>query len=187
MPDDEINESALQRKFAAVHVDLDELLKRIAEQAAAFSDDPAEQRDYRRTLLLLLFSNALRPLSAAGDVSRRRVDVVWETLSKELKETAARRKLIQGIDRRPGPGDRRRLRHMTDAELFNLHIEQLCRKHSILWRRDCSRQSQSRGVCDPAHDLAEIHTTPIRSAISYASALHEIGHALGRHRDSGAS
>jgi hypothetical protein len=73
---------------------------------------------------------------------------------------------------------------MTDAELFNLRIEQLCRKHSILWRRDCSRQSQSRGVCDPAHDLAEIHTTPIRSAISYASALHEIGHALGRHRNS---
>jgi hypothetical protein len=97
MPDDEINESALQRKFAAVHVDLDELLKRIAEQAAAFSDDPAEQRDYRGTLLLLLFSNALRPLSAAGDVSRRRVDVVWETLSKELKETAARRKRIQGL------------------------------------------------------------------------------------------
>ncbi len=72
---------------------------------------------------------------------------------------------------------------MTDA-YFHRHIEGLCRKHDIRWWRDCSRQSQSRGVVNPAHDIAEIHTTPIRSAISYASALHEIGHVLGRHQNS---
>lgn len=73
---------------------------------------------------------------------------------------------------------------MTDAELFHLHIEQLCRKHGIRWQRDCSRPSQSRGVVDPAHEIAEIHTPPIRSAISYAAALHEVGHVLGQHQHS---
>jgi hypothetical protein len=30
----------------------------------------------------------------------------------------------------------------------------------------------------------EVRTSPIRSAISYATALHEIGHILGRYQDS---
>ena len=80
MPADEINESALQRKFAAIRVDHAALLKQIAAQAAAFSEDPAEQRDYRRVLLSLLISGALQPMRDVGEMSRRRVDVVLDAL-----------------------------------------------------------------------------------------------------------
>lgn len=63
MPDDSnitpSNEDAFKRKFEAIKVDVAALRQRIAEQAAAFSADPAEQRDYRRTLITLLISDAL--------------------------------------------------------------------------------------------------------------------------------
>ena len=91
------NDDALKRKAEAIKADLATLKQHIATQAAAFSDDPAEQQDYRRLLLSLLISDALRPMRGAGEMSRRRVDVVLGALSKELKETAARRKRIEGL------------------------------------------------------------------------------------------
>jgi hypothetical protein len=36
----------------------------------------------------------------------------------------------------------------------------------------------------PGRDSGEIHTAPIRSALSYATALHELGHILGRFQHS---
>ncbi len=98
MPDiNSSNTNALQRKAKAIRPDLAALKQHMAEQAAAFSDDPAEQRDYRSLLLSLLVSDALRPLRGVDEISRRRVDVVWGALSKELKEPAARRKRIEGL------------------------------------------------------------------------------------------
>ena len=58
------------------------------------------------------------------------------------------------------------------------HIEQLCRDHQIACWIDRPR-------CHGSHafrELEEIHIAPIRSAISYATVLHEIGHICGRHQ-----
>jgi len=68
------------------------------------------------------------------------------------------------------------------------HVEQLCRDNGITWRPCLKR-------CDNAHAISliacerydiprEIITAPIRSVISYAVALHEIGHYLGRYQRS---
>src|SRR5258706_14214903 len=55
----------------------------------------------------------------------------------------------------------------------------LCSKHEIActW---CQRPSQAWA----AKDFEEICIPPIKSPISYATALHEIGHILGRYQRS---
>jgi hypothetical protein len=102
MPDDSnitpSNEDAFKRKFEAIKVDVAALRQRIAEQAAAFSADPAEQRDYRRTLITLLISDALQPLYGHDDDEKRtQVDTVLAKLREEMKERTARRKRIERL------------------------------------------------------------------------------------------
>jgi hypothetical protein len=60
------------------------------------------------------------------------------------------------------------------------HITRLCHEHSIACWTDCKRPSRARA----ARELEEIHIAPVRSRLSYATALHEIGHVLGRHQTS---
>ena len=60
------------------------------------------------------------------------------------------------------------------------HIERLCHEHRIAWYQDVKRCERAWAV----NECEEIHTPPIRSAVAYATALHEIGHILGRHQDS---
>jgi hypothetical protein len=69
---------------------------------------------------------------------------------------------------------------MPPTKLLHDHIERLCREHDILWVRDCRQPMRSWSI----GEAEEIHSAPIRSSISYASALHEIGHVLGRHQTS---
>jgi hypothetical protein len=67
---------------------------------------------------------------------------------------------------------------MTVDEMRN-HVETLCEYQGINITR-CARIERARSV----REFDEIWIAPIRSAISYAVALHEIGHILGRHQSS---
>jgi hypothetical protein len=66
------------------------------------------------------------------------------------------------------------------VENMRWHVEQLCRRYQLAWYRDVKRPHRSYSL----REAEEIHTTPIRSAISYATALHEVGHCVGRHQQS---
>jgi hypothetical protein len=59
------------------------------------------------------------------------------------------------------------------------HVASLCRSHeiAIYW---CSRPEKSYSI----RPAGEIFIAPIKSVITYATALHEIGHISGRHQDS---
>jgi hypothetical protein len=59
------------------------------------------------------------------------------------------------------------------------HVKSLCRSHEIAIRW-CQRSMQSHALreCD------EITIAPIKAVATYAIALHEIGHILGRHQQS---
>ena len=59
------------------------------------------------------------------------------------------------------------------------HVMALCAKHDITvsW---CRRPAQAWA----AREVEEIQIAPIRSVISYATALHELGHILGRYQRS---
>jgi hypothetical protein len=59
------------------------------------------------------------------------------------------------------------------------HVKSLCRSHDIglFWCRRSDRSYSLR-----AHD--EITIAPVKSVVTYAVALHEIGHIKGRHQDS---
>jgi hypothetical protein len=78
---------------------------------------------------------------------------------------------------------------ITVADLQQ-HADTLCRDHDIAWRPDPTMRllgSYSLSVSrNPQFDLErdEIWTPPIRSRISYATVLHEIGHLVGRHQTS---
>jgi hypothetical protein len=63
------------------------------------------------------------------------------------------------------------------VDAMTRHILNLCERHSIEieWRRRGGLASREFGF---------ISIPPIRSAITYAVALHEIGHVLGRHQTS---
>jgi hypothetical protein len=68
---------------------------------------------------------------------------------------------------------------MTDRiGTMQRHAEQLCFEHQIVWNRNLKRRAYA------LREIEEIHTPPIRSPISYATVLHEIGHILGRHQTS---
>jgi len=64
-------------------------------------------------------------------------------------------------------------------QLLRQHIQELCERWeiNIEW---CDRPSRSWG----GRELDLICIAPVRSAISYATALHEIGHVMGRHQGS---
>ena len=68
---------------------------------------------------------------------------------------------------------------MTQTERQRLHIEKICKEHDILicvWDLPSS---------DPGwayRETKEIFIRPIKSTISYAIALHEIGHVLGKYQ-----
>jgi hypothetical protein len=60
------------------------------------------------------------------------------------------------------------------------HVERFCRSQEInifYWCRR-SNDSYSLAPCD------EIYIAPIKSVVTYAVALHEIGHLRGRHQKS---
>src|SRR4051812_19656709 len=63
--------------------------------------------------------------------------------------------------------------------LFQEHVGELCAKHEIT-RSQCQRPTQAWA----GREISEICIPPIRSAISYATALHEIGHIVGPHQRS---
>jgi hypothetical protein len=87
---------ALQRKHDAISADMAELRQRITERAAAFSSDKAEQRDYRRTLIMLLVGEVLRPLLSDAE-GHRRIGALMDALRKEMREKTAQRKRIEGL------------------------------------------------------------------------------------------
>jgi len=66
------------------------------------------------------------------------------------------------------------------------HIDELAARHEILLdTRRVKRTERAyalRAAEFPAAD--EVQTPPIRSAVTYAVALHEIGHILGRYQTS---
>jgi hypothetical protein len=59
------------------------------------------------------------------------------------------------------------------------HVQELCAKHQLAWY-PCKRTAQAKAL----RDCDEFFAPPIRSVITYAVALHEIGHLLGRHQHS---
>ena len=72
---------------------------------------------------------------------------------------------------------------MLDA--MQQHIEQLCHENDIWWKPWLKRSDKAYAISledSERWDIREILTAPIRSTISYATALHEIGHYLGRYQ-----
>ena len=59
------------------------------------------------------------------------------------------------------------------------HVMALCAKHEVTvsW---CRRPTQAWA----AREIEEIQIAPIKSAISYSAAMHELGHILGRYQHS---
>jgi hypothetical protein len=68
----------------------------------------------------------------------------------------------------------------TTIKDMHKHVLDLCDKHGITIYAWCRRTSQ----CHALTDREEIRIVPIESRISFASALHEIGHLRGRHQRS---
>jgi len=68
----------------------------------------------------------------------------------------------------------------TTIKDMHRHVLDLCDKHRITIYAWCARTSQ----CHALTDRDEIRIVPIESRISYASALHEIGHLRGQHQRS---
>src|SRR5258707_928513 len=59
------------------------------------------------------------------------------------------------------------------------HVQNICSRHELVVRR-CNRLNQAQAL----HECDEIVIPAIKSPISYAVALHEIGHILGPHQHS---
>jgi hypothetical protein len=60
------------------------------------------------------------------------------------------------------------------------HIGDLLDKHEIIFNIECRRPSEAWAVCE----FEEVSIPPIKSVLSYATALHEIGHIRGRYQTS---
>ncbi len=71
----------------------------------------------------------------------------------------------------PSTNQKVTLQHMRE------HIDELCSTHSLI-RGTISRPTRAYAL----GQFEEIHIPPIKSAISYATALHEIGHVVGPHQ-----
>jgi hypothetical protein len=63
------------------------------------------------------------------------------------------------------------------------HVEDLAAAHEIFLVIQSGRQAHAIREAD-GNDCNEVHTPPVRSAIASATALHEIGHILGRYGSS---
>jgi hypothetical protein len=66
-----------------------------------------------------------------------------------------------------------------DVEAMRRHVAQVCSRHDLVVRW-VSRPLKAHSF----RKLEEIWIVPIRSSLSYATALHEIGHVLGSHQGS---
>ena len=93
--DDGIDREGMRRRFEAIKADIEPLRQQIRERAAAFSDDPTEQYDYRRTLIYLLVSDAVNPLYRKE--GRTQVDSLLADLRKAFNDRAIQRKQIQRL------------------------------------------------------------------------------------------
>jgi hypothetical protein len=64
-------------------------------------------------------------------------------------------------------------------EALQQHVLRLCERHDIVvhW---CRRSDRAKAI----YEFAEITIAPVRSLTSYATAMHEIGHILGRYQRS---
>jgi hypothetical protein len=75
---------------------------------------------------------------------------------------------------------------VPSVEDMRAHVEKLVARHEILlYTRQVKRTERAyalRATEFPAAD--EVWTPPIRCVITYATALHEIGHILGRYQES---
>lgn len=74
---------------------------------------------------------------------------------------------------------------MVRAEHLQPMVQQvidLCAQHQIVCH-ECRRPSQAWA----SKQGSEVCIPPIKSAVSYATALHEIGHILGRYQESSKS
>jgi hypothetical protein len=71
----------------------------------------------------------------------------------------------------------RQLVRRPTLEVMQQHIQQLCVRYEIACYFD-----QKHPQASWSWESDEIHIAPIRSAFSYATALHEIGHCRGRHQ-----
>jgi hypothetical protein len=60
------------------------------------------------------------------------------------------------------------------------HVADLLERHEIIFTWECRNPMKAWA----APEAREVSIPAIKSAISYATALHEIGHILGRHQDS---
>jgi len=70
------------------------------------------------------------------------------------------------------------MKTLTKEEMRR-HIQHMINKHGLVTSQ-CDRPSQAWA----SRELEEICIPPIKSAISYAAALHEIGHIQGRYQTS---
>ena len=65
------------------------------------------------------------------------------------------------------------------------HLEELATKHEILLdTRWIKRTADAYATRETDGNADEVHTPPIRSDITYVTALHEFGHILGSYQDS---
>jgi hypothetical protein len=73
---------------------------------------------------------------------------------------------------------------MTRKEMHR-HVMDLLERYDIIYSW-CRHHTEARAVflCRAGEEFKEVQIPPIRSAISYATALHEIGHIKGRHQRS---
>ena len=71
-----------------------------------------------------------------------------------------------------------KMKTLTKEEMQR-HIQHMINKHGLVTSQ-CNRPSQAWA----SRELEEICIPPIKSAISYAAALHEIGHIQGRYQTS---
>jgi hypothetical protein len=78
---------------------------------------------------------------------------------------------LRGVPRRTS--QKVTLQHMRE------HIDELCSTHDLN-RFTVNRPTRAYAL----GQFEEIHVPPIKSAISYSTALHEIGHVLGPHQRS---
>ena len=69
----------------------------------------------------------------------------------------------------------------TVAEMAR-HVAELIKKHEITASVTPRRPTEAWAINEQG--ITEISIPPVRSATSYATALHEIGHILGRHQAS---
>jgi hypothetical protein len=71
-------------------------------------------------------------------------------------------------------------RRTVTVQDMRQHVLNLCARREEISIEWCRRSSQAWAV----RDLNLIHIPPIRSVVTYATALHEIGHIRGQHQNS---